>query len=158
MPEVKPVSSGEWGQLSGPGSRIVFTRAAGVSYLGCLWGETRWWAGLQRVGWRERRLRWQKGRVCSSVRLGELEWGGVLRGIWFRGEGPSSTQHMPSLSQAGQLSRLILKEMVIKVGFRFIGFVSIFDWGNFFPWPSTLDPLFSRFLKHVAQHLKCRVW
>lgn len=54
-------------------------------------------------------------------------WGGVLRGIWFRGEGPSSTQHMPSLSQAGQLSRLILKEMVIKLGFCFIGFVSIFD-------------------------------
>lgn len=34
MPEVKPVSSGEWGQLSSSGPRIVFTHAAGVSYLG----------------------------------------------------------------------------------------------------------------------------
>lgn len=69
--------------------------------------------------------------------------GGVLRGIWFRGEGPFSTQHMPSLSQAGQLSRLILKEMVLKVGFRFIAFVSIFDEDNVFLCSSTLDPLFN---------------
>lgn len=75
-------------------------------------------------------------------------WGvGVLRGIWFRGEGPSSTQHMPSLSQAGQLSRLILKERVRKVGFGFLGFVSIFDEDNFFLCSSALDPLLSRFLK-----------
>lgn len=48
---------------------------------------------------------------CARVRASrELEGGQrILRGIWFRGKGPSSMQHMPSLSQAGQLSLTIKK-------------------------------------------------
>lgn len=36
-------------------------------------------------------------------------------------------QHMPSLSQAAQLSHVIIKETVTKAVFHFICFVSIFD-------------------------------
>lgn len=62
---------------------------------------------------------------CARVSVWGNWMGGkwLLRGIWFRGEGPSSTQHMPSLSQAGQLSYIIRKEMVTKAVFHDICFV-----------------------------------
>lgn len=62
---------------------------------------------------------------CAFGGIGRGWW--ILRGIWFRGKGPSSTQHMPSLSQAGQLSHIIIKDMVTKAAYYFICSVSIFD-------------------------------
>lgn len=61
---------------------------------------------------------------CAFGGIGGGRW--ILRGIWFRGKGPSSTQHMPSLSQAGQLSHIIIKQTVTKAVFHLRCFVSIF--------------------------------
>lgn len=62
---------------------------------------------------------------CAFGGIDGGQW--ILRGIWFTGKGPSFTQHMPSLSQAGQLSHIIIKETVTKAVFHFICLVSIFD-------------------------------
>lgn len=50
MPEVKPVSSGEWGQLSCLGPCIVLISTAAVSYQKYLQGESRWGGGVGRGG------------------------------------------------------------------------------------------------------------
>lgn len=87
-------------------ARALYSPAQLVSVIwGCLWGEARCCAGLGRVGWRERRLRWQKGRVCSSARLGELMGAVDLKGhMVYRKRALFHATHAQSLTSWSAVS------------------------------------------------------
>lgn len=113
MPGVKPVSSGERGQLSWLGPRIVLINAAAVSYQECLQGEAQWAGGGAQDALTERSVLVCKFGGRGGQGMGDC-WSLGAYGRPNRGKELSSTQHMPSLSHAGHLPHMAAQKKHLK--------------------------------------------